>query len=205
MGSKAVIITGSYKENGMTNSLVKSFCTGLQISNPDIDITLFDLNKRNVLFCTGCTSCAQSSGIIGVCRHIDDATLLYDQMLACDILVYATPVYEFGPTALMKRFMGRNIPILKPEATIPVGRNPIRKEKSGVIIVSSGASYPLNVVFGVTKYPVKRLKVLCKLWSCNKIYTLLAGGMEKNELIQQKWQDKAKRLGMRVAEKNKKI
>lgn len=204
MVTKAVIINGSYKENGMTSALVKSFKIGLKKAKPSIEIEQINLSQTPVHFCKGCETCSKTGKEIGFCCITDDVKLILPHMLSCDILVYATPIYEFGPTALMKRFMERNIPILKPGSVIPIGRNPIRKEKIGVLLLSSGASYPINVVFGVTKYPTRRLKLLCKLWSCDKIYTLPAGGMEKNEVIKQKWLDKAERLGIIVGEKNKK-
>jgi multimeric flavodoxin WrbA len=190
---KTLIIKGSYRDEN-TAALVDSFAEGLRKKNPKAKIEMIDLRKVKVEFCTGCMKCAKTGGRIGKCVIKDDMQKIMPKMLDCDMLVWATPIYELGPTALMKRFMERNIPITAPTGGFPKGRNPIRKGKTGVVILVSGAPYPINVMLGFTRYPNKILAWLCKLWSCGSVRNLAAGAMEDKRQFE-RWKKKAYKLG----------
>jgi FMN-dependent NADH-azoreductase len=190
---KALIIKGSYRDNN-TAALVDSFAKGLKSKNPKAIIEIIDLRKAKVEFCTGCYKCAKTKGRIGRCVIKDDMQKILPKMLDCDLLVLATPIYEMGPTALMKRFMERNLPILSDKTGFPKGRNPRRKDKTGVILMVSGAPYPINVILGFTRYPSRILGWLCRLWSCGSVKKLAAGAMEGSKQFD-KWKMKAYDLG----------
>jgi len=48
----------------------------------------------------------------------------------------------------------------------------------GLVIVSSAMPYPLNILTGVTKYPVSILRHFCKGYGCQKVNSLKAGVMQ---------------------------
>jgi multimeric flavodoxin WrbA len=190
---KAVIIQGSYRDCN-TKALVDGFSEGLKDKNPKARIELIDLRRAKVEFCTGCMKCAKTSGRIGKCVIKDEMGKIMPKMLDCDILVWATPIYELGPTALMKRFMERNLPITAPTGGFPRGRNPIRNDKVGVILMVSGCPYPINIMLGFTRYPRKILGWLSRIWSCGKVKALYAGAMEDSKQYE-RWKKKAYELG----------
>ena len=103
---------------------------------------------------------------------------ILEDLLQSDIVVLATPIYELGPTALMKRFIERSMPILYFGQRGPVARNKTRKGKIGLVLVSSAAPYPLNILTGITKYPVSILSQLCKGFGCQKVKNIKAAGMQ---------------------------
>lgn len=198
-----LIIKGTYKKDGMTSALVDNFARGVKSADENAEVKIVDLLDANVAFCRGCEDCMKTEGKIGTCSIDDDTKGILEDMLECDVLVFATPVYEMGPTALMKRFLERNYAVLKPGKGWPKGRNPKRKDKRGVILLSSGAPYPVNVIFGITGHSVKTLKWICKLWSCGKVYSLKAGGMENNEKTKNKFTEKAFQLGRKIQKTRK--
>jgi multimeric flavodoxin WrbA len=200
---KVFIIQGSYKEKGMTASLVESFTLGLKDSGGDTEIEICDLKKKKIEYCNGCEQCHNTGTDLGICPIVDDTREILEKMISCNCLVYATPVYVLGPTALLKKFMERNIPILKIGDGIPRGRLPRKKDKYGVILLSTGAPYPFNEIFGMNRYPKRILKFLCSLWSCGKVFTLPAGGMEK-EGVGIKWRKKSHDLGFKIGKLLKK-
>ena len=68
-----------------------------------------------------------------------------------------------------------------------------------MVLCSSGAPVPFNYLFGITGYPKKILKLACKLFRCSNTKILMAGGMRLNDKLKIKWANKAKNLGVEVA------
>ncbi|MGM5488317.1 MAG: flavodoxin family protein, partial [Nanobdellota archaeon] len=181
---------------GMTTSLTDAFGKGVRDVLPKASIREISLLDAKVEHCKGCYECIKTKGRVGTCSIDDDVNPLLREMAQADGIVYATPVYMLGPTALMKRFMERNYPILDMSAGMPKGRMK-RKNRLGGVIVSKGAPNPINRLFGITYYPVKILKWLCKLFGCKRTMVFRAGGMEANEKSKQKCVDKARLFGRR--------
>jgi len=199
---KLLIINGSYREGGDIAYLTNLFIEGFKESRPDGEIELVHLRDIGMEYCRGCWTCADKENIrkpIGDCPIRDDVRELLEKAAACDVLVYATPVYEMGPTALMKKFLERNLPVVGGIRLGFSGRIPRRKGKVGAVILSSGAPYPINVFLGFTRYPRKLLSLFCRFHGCRKIFVLPAGGVGANEKMRNKWGDKACRLGKKVA------
>ncbi len=61
---------------------------------------LCDFNIRE---CDGCHVCWKT----GTCAKKDDMAGLYPKVIESDVIVFGTPVYWYGPTALMKGFIDR--------------------------------------------------------------------------------------------------
>lgn len=71
------------------------------------------LKDKKIHHCTGCFTCWTKTP--GVCVHKDDMPELLEKIRRADVLVYATPLYVFSTSGLMKDFMDRFIPILHPQ------------------------------------------------------------------------------------------
>jgi len=178
---KALIIKGTYHKKGMISELVESFKAGLLKTNPSAQVNVIDLLDLDIKFCTGTCVCGKDDGKpIGDCVLKDAAAPVLQEMLACDILVMATPIYCLTQTALMQRFIERSLPLLKFSSRGPKPRNPVRKDKQGIVILSTGAPYPFNTIFGFTGHAQKVLSGFCRYSGCAKVTTLKAGGMEMN-------------------------
>jgi multimeric flavodoxin WrbA len=72
-------------------------------------ITIRDLQLHH---CTGCWSCWVKTP--GVCIHTDDAVKVLRQVVEADVLLMASPLMMGYPSALLKRFMDRMIPLVHP-------------------------------------------------------------------------------------------
>jgi multimeric flavodoxin WrbA len=197
-----LIINGSYRESGDIVYLIENFVKGFKESAPDASIEIINLKAIKLEYCRGCWTCANPENkekVIGDCPIEDDVGSLLEKSLACDALVYATPVYEMGPSAVMKKFLERNLPVVGGITLGFYGRNAKRKSKAGAIILSSGAPYPINKLLGFTRYPKKILSLFCRFHACNKVFILPAGGVGGSEKMRNKWGNKAFLMGKKIA------
>lgn len=88
-------------------------------------------------FCLGCEICQKNGG---TCVHQDDVPAILDQILACDVLVLASPVYYYDFTAQMKTLIDRTFTKVgaiqdKDAYLLVTGASP-RKEDMSVLVSS---------------------------------------------------------------------
>ncbi len=99
--SKVLAVVGSPRKGGNTEILVSRIAEGAASVAAAVEmVRLGDLHIRE---CDGCHACWRGRP----CSKDDDMRPLYEKIAACDVLVFATPVYWYGPTALMKAFVDR--------------------------------------------------------------------------------------------------
>ena len=84
------------------------------------------LGELRILECNGCHVCWKGKH---TCRVDDDMKDIYPRIVESDVVIFGTPVYWYGPTAIMKCFMDRFVYF-----NCPVNRSKIRG-KTGVIVV----------------------------------------------------------------------
>ncbi len=75
--------------------------------------------------CDGCHACWKGK----LCSKKDDMNGLYQRIIEADILVLGTPVYWYGPTAIMKAFIDRLVYF-----NCPQNRAKIRGKNVAVVI-----------------------------------------------------------------------
>jgi len=94
-------VVGSPRKGGNTEILVSKIAEGAEAAGAHVErIYLGDLNIRE---CDGCHACWRGRP----CSKNDDMCQLYPKIAASDAIVFGTPVYWYGPTALMKAFIDR--------------------------------------------------------------------------------------------------
>lgn len=185
----------------MSTSLVESFQKGLKSANPQAEIRVIDLLNYPVEFCKGCSDiCAKADqASIGGCVTKDGMADALKEMIDCDCLVFATPIYCMLPTALFKKFMERCLPLLYYTETGPRSRNQKRKGKKALIITSTGAPYLIDVIFGLSKASIKILSRMANVAGCSKVLSVKAGGMESSPKLKEKFLKQAYDMGIRLA------
>lgn len=105
---KILAINGSPRgEKGNTEVILKPFLKGCEEAGAETEIVY--LKDKNIKHCSGCFTCWTK--IPGKCIHKDDMEELLQKILESDIIVYATPLYYFTVTGIMKDFMDRMLPL----------------------------------------------------------------------------------------------
>lgn len=98
---KIVILMGSPNINGSTKLMVNSFMRGAIESRHEV--FCYDVAKMNIHPCIGCIACDWN----GPCSQKDDMLKLKKEILASDMLVFATPLYYYGFSAQLKMVIDR--------------------------------------------------------------------------------------------------
>jgi len=96
-----IAFNGSPRKNGNTATVLSAFLEGAEDAGAKtMAIRLADISFKN---CKGCNACHKT----GKCIIADDLTPVFDQLLAADVLVLASPIYSMTVTSEMKAFIDR--------------------------------------------------------------------------------------------------
>ena len=107
--TKVLGIVGSPREKGNTDLLVDRVLEGAKSRGATVDKVY--LKGLNIKECDGCHTCWQGKD----CSKNDDMKNLYPRIIGSDVILFGTPVYWYGPTALMKAFIDRFVYFNCPE------------------------------------------------------------------------------------------
>lgn len=98
---KILILTGSPRKNGNSNTLADEFTRGA--TETGHEVVRFNSAFKKVHPCTGCNSC----GMDGPCVFKDDFEFVRKHIVDADCVVFATPMYYFGVSAQLKAVIDR--------------------------------------------------------------------------------------------------
>ncbi len=104
---KIVSINGSHRgENGYTQYLLNLIKEGVEENGSEFETIV--LAKQKINMCKGCRVCHTEKHYLEcIYDKNDDVARLFNIMRSADILIYATPIYIFNMTGLMKVFLDR--------------------------------------------------------------------------------------------------
>jgi len=109
MAKQILSVVGSPRRNGNTHILVSKIAQGAIENGAVVDELL--LGELSITECDGCHACWKGRD----CSKTDDMQDLYPKIIASDVIIFGTPVYWYGPTALMKAFIDRFVYFNCPE------------------------------------------------------------------------------------------
>ena len=101
MNIKITIINGSIRNGGNTDRLLSELEKG--ISQTEVNYKKFVLRNSNISGCKGCYYCYKHNK----CSIKDDMQEIHSELQSSDLLIFATPLYWWGVTGLLKTFIDR--------------------------------------------------------------------------------------------------
>jgi multimeric flavodoxin WrbA len=107
---KIAAFLGSPRAGGNTETLTESVLEGAR--EVGCETRSFFLRTLNLRPCDACGDCWKDGK---ACVIDDDGAALYAAMAESDVFLFSTPVYWYGPTAIMKAFVDRLVVFNKPE------------------------------------------------------------------------------------------
>ncbi|MBY9006984.1 MAG: flavodoxin family protein [Candidatus Lokiarchaeota archaeon] len=138
--NKILGIVGSPRKKGNTFELVSKILEGSKLKGADTNIIY--LEDLDINECNGCHTCWQGLE----CSKKDDMNEIYPELIEADVIIFGTPVYWFGPTALMKAFIDRFVYFNCPE-----NRTKIKGTKAIIVIPFEDDNFetatPLEMMF----------------------------------------------------------
>ena len=96
-----IVLQGSPNTGGSTALLAAEFAKGARQAGHSVRAV--NVATLDIAPCTGCVAC----GYGGPCVQSDDFDALRKDILAADMLVFATPLYYYGMTAQLKAVIDR--------------------------------------------------------------------------------------------------
>ncbi len=105
MSKNVLIITTSLRSNSNSDALAAAFAEGAKEAGNDVET--ISLKGKSIGFCVGCLACQKTQK----CVIQDDAVALAEKVKSADVVAFATPVYYYGPSGLLKTFLDRCNPI----------------------------------------------------------------------------------------------
>lgn len=113
---KILILTGSPRKNGNSNTLADEFAKGAKEAGHEV--VRFDAAFKKVHPCIACDHC----GMDGPCVFDDDFEFVRKHIVDADCVVFASPMYYFGLSAQLKlvidRFYAINGKIHRPKKAV---------------------------------------------------------------------------------------
>lgn len=133
-------LQGSPRAKGNTNVLLRAFLDELERLGGRV--TSLDVTKMKVKPCLGCGNCEKK----GFCPIDDDMQAVYPLLRKADLVVLATPIYFYGPTAQMKLFIDRSQALWSRKYSLGMD-DPGRKWRQGFLL-AVGATEGKNIFDG---------------------------------------------------------
>jgi multimeric flavodoxin WrbA len=111
MTKKILVLNGSPKKNGNTSILVDWFIEGAKAKKAKTEVVRTAFLKYKVNGCISCRKCQTAAEY--ECAIKDDAQPVLARMNEVDVIVMATPLYFYGPSAQLKLVMDRMFSLFK--------------------------------------------------------------------------------------------
>ncbi|MFH1355441.1 MAG: flavodoxin family protein [Candidatus Omnitrophota bacterium] len=142
MKKKMIILSASPVKNGNTACLVRWFAEGVKNRGAEVKIVDIARIKYKVNGCISCQKCQESDKFR--CVIDDAATPVIASLAEKDMIVFATPLYFFGPTAQLKLFLDRMYSLVKLKHKL--GMQNALKNKKMVLLASAAGSLTPGLV-----------------------------------------------------------
>jgi len=102
---KVLVISSSLRKNSNSELLAVSFAEGAKSAGHETEVVT--LRDKEIRFCVGCLACQKTQR----CFMHDDADAIREKMLHADVLVFATPIYYYEMSGILKTMLDRANPL----------------------------------------------------------------------------------------------
>ena len=100
-----LVISSSLRKNSNSEQLAVSFAEGAKSAGNKVEI--ISLRDKEIKFCIGCLACQKTQR----CVMHDDADAIREKMLHAEVLVFATPIYYYEMSGILKTLLDRANPL----------------------------------------------------------------------------------------------
>ncbi|MBF0570027.1 MAG: flavodoxin family protein [Candidatus Omnitrophica bacterium] len=134
MSKNILVVSGSPKREGNTATLVSWFADGARAKGANVAVVSAAFLKYKSVGCLSCRSCQTAEKY--ECVINDDGRKVLNRMAEVDVIVMATPLYFYGPSAQLKVIFDRMFSLYKWDNAAGTMKTPL-KGKTFVLIGSA--------------------------------------------------------------------
>lgn len=131
---KILLISGSPKKDGNTDTLIKWFSEGARSKGAETTVVHAAFLKYKTAGCTSCRICQNIEDY--ECAIDDDVRTVLENMTTADVIVMATPLYFFSASSYIKVIIDRMFSLYKWDNESDTFTTPL-KGKTFVLIASA--------------------------------------------------------------------
>lgn len=185
--------------NSATNVIATSFLKGA--SQAGAETKNFYLKDYNIIQCQGCFSCWFQTP--GKCRLTDDMESLLKEYQESDMVCFATPVYTWNMTALLKNFADRLIPLKSPHIVQKQGHFDLENGqiKTQKFVILSNCGFPGENNFDIMKAAFSCCNPSLEIYrNCGKLLKSKSPSVEKTVDI---WLQSVQQAGKEMIQNGK--
>lgn len=135
--SRILILNGSYRRHAFTVSLIRSFQKGAEEAGHEVEVV--NLCDKKIHPCIGCLQGGRDT--LSPCTQKDDMDDIYGAYRKADLIVFATPLFFWAMSGLLKNCLDRLWALAEGEEDQLHGN-----EKSGLLLVAAGGSHPQSIL-----------------------------------------------------------
>ncbi len=104
MGKKVLILSGSPRKGGNSDTLCDEFMRGAKEAGNDVE--KIRISEKRIGYCRGCYHCRGSDGR---CIIDDDMGEIMQRIIDADVIVLASPVYFYSIDGQLKTVIDRTV------------------------------------------------------------------------------------------------
>lgn len=104
MTKKVLILSGSPRKGGNSDTLCNQFMKGAQEAGHEVEKIW--IQGKNIASCLACYYCKENAG---ECAIKDDMTEILNKMLTADVIVLSSPVYFYSISSQLKTVIDRTV------------------------------------------------------------------------------------------------
>jgi multimeric flavodoxin WrbA len=153
-----LMLKASPREKGVTSVLIDEIEKSIASKHFVETILVY---KSNMKPCVGCLKCRPDKKCV---LPNDDAHTLAEKVKDSDLLIIGCPVYWGNIPGPLKIFFDRNVTLfeyVEAKATKRTPR-PRLKGKKAILVVSSGAPFPYNLLASQSRGTIRALRTILK-------------------------------------------
>ncbi len=186
---RIIAVHGSARRGGNTDILLEHAVRGSR--EEGAEVLLVRAAELKISGCRGCDKCKET----GRCVQEDDMQDIYDDFLAADGYIFATPIYGWGPSGQIKLFLDRLYALVG-----PLQNRGREDHKHAALITAFGSSDP-----STADETTGMFRKICRHARVNFIDDLRVTAQDRGEVLTKPHElRKAERLGRDIVRRIRK-
>ncbi len=151
---KVLILNGSPRKKGVTSQILNQMENLLGNLTTVEHLSVYDMDIKP---CIGCLKCRPDKSCV---LKEDDAHRTVNKIDEADLMIVGSPTYWGNMSGPLKILFDRAVPTF--EYIDGLNIKPVQKGKKAIIVTSSSAPYPFNLLGSQSRGTVKSIKTILK-------------------------------------------